>query len=185
MTQLAIFRGMNKFSWALLLSLLIAPLAFAQPPEAKKGPGREKSRYQGGYAKRDFELVGGWPSARISSVTLKPDAKVGFNVRLQVVAFDFDVSQLGDRQASPQGHTRAYGYVHLFVNGRKRNRLYGPDFYLKEIDLDPGLNQLEFALGTPQHGYWTAAGKRIAYSCQVTRPAGSGATGKRPPKRPK
>ena len=153
----------------LLLALLVASsltgMVAAQPPD------REKSRYQGGYAKVNFELPAHWPKARIDSVSVRLDAKVGFNLHLKVVAFDFDLSRLGDAGATPQGHARAYGYVHLFVNGRKRNRLYGADFYLKEIDLDPGQNQLEFVLANPQHGNWTVAGKRIVYACKVTRPA--------------
>lgn len=147
----------------LLLLLLLVPAA-AQPGK------REKSPYQGGYEKRDFDVPAAWPKPAISKVSVTRDAKVGFNLHLTTANWTFDTSRLGDRATSAKGYSRAYGYIHLYVNGRKRNRLYGPDFYLKEIDLDPGANKLEFVLATPQHGSWRVAGKRVAATTQVTRP---------------
>ncbi|MBN9419572.1 hypothetical protein ABS71_22320 [bacterium SCN 62-11] len=149
--------------YLLLMLLLILP---AQAEPAK----REKSRYQGGYEKRDFDLPVGWAKPSIAGVDIEKDAKVGFNLHLKTLNWVFDTSHLGDRTASVAGHSKAYGYVHLYVNGRKRNRLYGPDFYLKEIDLDPGVNKLEFVLATPQHGSWRVAGKRVVATASLTRP---------------
>ena len=148
----------------LLLACFLTLVAAAEPAK------REKSAYQGGYEKRDFEVPAGWAKPTINGAIISKDAKVGFNLHLKTENWDFDTSHLGDRAVTPQGHKRAFGYVHLYVNGRKRNRLYGPDFYLKEIDLDPGLNKLEFVLATPQHGCWRLKGKRLAYNTQVTRP---------------
>lgn len=151
-----------RYRWLIALSLL-TPL-WAEPQK------REKSPYQGGYEKRDFEVPSDWPRPAIKQVNIKKDAKVGFNLHLLTSNWNFDTSLLGDRTTSPNGHKLAYGYVHLYVNGRKRNRIYGPDFYLKEIDLDPGANQLEFVLATPQHGCWRVGGKRIAWTTSLTRP---------------
>jgi len=149
---------------SLFLACLLALPALAQPPK------REKSPYKGGYEKRDFDTPAGWPKPAIDAVKVSKDDKVGFNLHLKTSNWEFDTSHLGDRSTSPQGHSRAYGYVHLYVNGRKRNRIYGPDFYLKEIDLDAGANKLELVLATPQHGSWRCQGKRIVYNTQVTRP---------------
>jgi hypothetical protein len=148
----------------LLFLLLFVLPAGAEPAK------REKSRYQGGYEKRDFDVPAAWPKPSIAGVDMVKDAKVGFNLHLKTANWVFDTSHLGDRATSVAGHAKAYGYVHLYVNGRKRNRIYGPDFYLKEIDLDPGANKLEFVLATPQHGCWRVAGKRVVASASLTRP---------------
>ncbi|MBS2035976.1 hypothetical protein JST97_13385 [bacterium] len=153
---------MKRCCLALAL-LLIAP-TWAEPEK------RDKSRYQGGYEKRDFDLPAEWPRPAIKSVKISADAKVGFNLHLLTSNWIFDTHQLGDRTTSTKGHKLAYGYVHLYVNGRKRNRIYGPDFYLKEIDLDPGSNQLEFVLASPQHGCWRVDGKRVSWQTSLKRP---------------
>ena len=150
-------------AWTLLL---LIP-ASAQPPRKSD---REKSRYQGGYAKKDFALLPSWPRARVVSVEVRPDVKVGFNLKVKVDGFDFNVASLGQREVTPEGRKRAFGYLHLYVNGKKRNRLYGPDFYLKEIDLEPGRNQLRLVLATHLHGNWTSQGQPIDYKFEVVRP---------------
>ncbi|MFN8613049.1 MAG: hypothetical protein U0931_36260 [Vulcanimicrobiota bacterium] len=148
----------------LTLALLLSVPLQAEPDK------REKSPYQGGYEKRDFDVPAGWPKPQIKSVKISPDAKVGFNLHLLTSNWNFDVHQLGDRKSSTSGHKLAYGFIHLYVNGRKRNRIYGPDFYLKEIDLDPGDNKLEFVLGSPQHGCWRVDGKRVSWQTSLKRP---------------
>jgi hypothetical protein len=153
---------------ACLLLLSSSYFSWAAPPPAKSD--REKSPYQGGYPKKDFELPAEWPIPQIEGVKIKSDVKVGFNLSLKLSAFDFDIEHLGEAGYPLKSRSKAFGYVHLYVNGKKRNRLYGPHFYLKEIDLEPGKNQLEFTLANHLHGVWRSKGKAVSYRLEVTRP---------------
>ncbi|MEM1034193.1 MAG: hypothetical protein AAGA56_16485 [Myxococcota bacterium] len=78
------------------------------------------------------------------AVTVTPDAASGWNVRLDVRHFRFAPEHAGGIHRAGEGH------AHLFVDGRKRARLYGPWFHLPSQPLEAG-TLIEVALYSNDH----------------------------------
>lgn len=129
--------------------------------------------------RKDFPLPQGWPRPVIKGATVRADARVGLNLHLVVENFDFAPDALGSKEPNLSRH-KAYGFVHLYINGRKKNRIYGCDFYLKEDELEPGVNDLKLVLGTPGYGAWLGA---EPLELKVERPTRTTARPSRKPRR--
>ena len=150
---------------------------------ADQSPVRESiATSEGPPAKLDLDVPPAWKRPKISKCDVKPDARVGINIHLEVVNFDFDVASLGEPGATAQGREQAFGFIHLYINGRKKNRIYGPDFYLKEDELTESVNRLEFVLATPGYGRWLDAGKPVSTQIELSRPRRSNTIPRREPK---
>ena len=63
------------------------------------------------------------PSVKI---TVTEDAKSGYNVHLDTVNFEFAPKEVNKNRVLGEGH------AHLYVDGEKISRLYGPDFHYNE-----------------------------------------------------
>ncbi|MGE0490032.1 MAG: hypothetical protein AB7S38_12570 [Vulcanimicrobiota bacterium] len=162
---------LDRLVLALLLTCLFlvagAPVA-AQPASAE--------------GKRDIELPSQWSRPEISASAV-PDPRIGINVHLKVRHFDFDSNTIGTPFDVLEGRRQAFGFVHLYINGRKKNRLYGPDFYLKEDELTQPENQVEFMLGTPGYGNWLVNGRPVSRVIKIKKPERPNQT--RPSRKPK
>jgi len=55
----------------------------------------------------------------------------------------------------------AEGHAHLYINGIKVQRIYGPNLHLPEALFKPGLNQINVTINNHGHMYWTAAGRQV------------------------
>lgn len=133
--------------------------------------------------KIDLELASGWAVPEFVAAEVKEDPRVGLNVHLRLRNFDFAPARVGDRSATTHGESRAYGFVHLYINGRKKNRMYGPDFYLKEDWLKEPVNRVEFVLGTPGYGKWLHKGEPIVGAVMVKKPVRKSRPSRKPKKK--
>jgi hypothetical protein len=99
-----------------------------------------------------------------------PDSMRGWNVHIQTQNFVFapeDVNQ-GSQSVSQAPNQPVKGHAHLFVNGQKLTRLYGPWYYLES--LPSGHNELRVTLATNQHEDLVYQGNVIETSVMVTVP---------------
>lgn len=82
-----------------------------------------------------------------------PDAKMGWNIFLQTEKFIFAPEQVNTEYVSGQGH------AHLYINGERQTRLYGPSYYLKE--LPKGEHVIMVTLSGNDHSELYANGEQI------------------------
>lgn len=82
------------------------------------------------------------------AITLSPDALRGWNLHVQVEHFQFAPGPDAPLDAFDQGH------AHLYINGEKVTRLYGPWYYLPS--LPSGDVEVRVTLNTNDHRdlYW-------------------------------
>lgn len=98
-------------------------------------------------------------SAPVLDISLKPDAKSGYNLHLAVDKFTFSPENAGGSHNDNEGH------AHLYINGEKITRLYGPDHYIGE--LPEGENIVMVTLNTNDHKDYAVNGEPVADSLKV------------------
>lgn len=92
-----------------------------------------------------------------------PDSKDGYNIHLITTNYTFTPETVG-QTATPNG-----GHAHLYVNGTKLARLYGPWFNLSASDLKDGENEVMVTLNADDHSEWAVGGKHISAQTVVTK----------------
>lgn len=112
---------------------------------------------------RDLPLGSATVAAR-----LEPDSASGWNLFLQAQGFCFAPDQAGEPDRPGQGH------AHLYLNGAKIARLYGPAFHLDA--LAPG-DRLRIELNANDHRPLTVAGQPLAVEMTLPRDSQPLATG--------
>lgn len=101
------------------------------------------------------------------SITLSRDWMTGLNLKIHTERYNFipppsglDMAALMtpsvDAQSGfPEGH------AHLYVNGEKIQRVYGPDLHLPATLFKPGLNQINVSINNHGHMYWTSGKRQV------------------------
>jgi len=84
---------------------------------------------------------------------LAKDPTGGWNVTLRTTNFAFTP------EAVNQPNTPNTGHAHLFVDGVKLARLYGPHFHMP--DLAPGQHEIVVTLSSNDHSIYRVDGVRI------------------------
>lgn len=109
-------------------------------------------------------------STHVAKKTMRVTAKVtkdpmkGFNLHLSTKGFKWAPQRVGMPFRNGEGH------AHLYVDGTKRTRLYGPWFYLGS--LTPGTHTVRVSLNGNDHGdYVNRNGMPVESTVQVTVPA--------------
>jgi hypothetical protein len=77
------------------------------------------------------------------SFSVEPDAKAGFNLVGEVEGFTFDAAAASTPSVAGEGH------AHLYVDGEKITRLYGPAYHL--TGLTEGSHEVMVELNTNDH----------------------------------
>ena len=97
------------------------------------------------------------PALPIPGVALRltRDAADGFNLSLGVTNFTFTPERVNSANEPNTGH------AHLYINGQKIARLYGPWMHLPAKLWQPGLNRVKVLLNANDHSFWGAAGEPI------------------------
>ena len=102
------------------------------------------------------------------SITAEPDAAGGVNVSIQAEGFRF-AEELVD-----QAHTPGAGHAHIYVDGVKLGRVFGPDYHIDS--LSPGEHEIRVALNTNDHSELVYDGANVESIVTVTVPdVGQGA----------
>ncbi len=103
------------------------------------------------------------PQGMSVGIRVKADPIKGYNLFLKTWKLTWAPEHAGGR------HRRGEGHAHLYVDGVKRTRLYGPAFYLGE--LTPGRHVIRVTLNANDHADYVRAHRQIADQETVVVPA--------------
>ncbi|MCO1333255.1 hypothetical protein MO867_02775 [Microbulbifer sp. OS29] len=81
----------------------------------------------------------------------------GYNLHIDYDRFELE----SPRYACDSSEQFLEGHAHLYINGEKIRRLYGPDLHIPGKLLKPGFNQITVTLNAHDHSTWSRGGKRI------------------------
>ncbi len=93
-----------------------------------------------------------------------PDSLSGYNLHLLVTNFRFSPEKIDQESLAVEGH------AHLYVNGKKIGRLYGPWVHLPMALLGPGENEVRVSLNDNLHRAWANGDAAIASEVALTGP---------------
>ncbi len=79
----------------------------------------------------------------------------GYNLNLIVKNFAFSPERTGQAAEAVEGH------AHLYVNGTKIGRVYGPWVHLPDKFLAPGANEVRVSLNDNTHRAWSVGGAPV------------------------
>lgn len=100
------------------------------------------------------------PDAPQVSISVTADPFSGFNLHVMLRNFTFAPAQAGRANVDGVGH------AHLYINGVKHSRVYGPWVHLD--DLPKGAVQIEVSLNANDHRPLAVDGTVIAARTQLT-----------------
>lgn len=93
------------------------------------------------------------------------DTMSGFNLHIDYDRFELE----SPRYANDVPQQFLEGHAHLYINGKKVQRLYAADMHLPEKLLQPGFNQITVTLNAHDHSTWSRGGKRILATLFIQR----------------
>ena len=103
------------------------------------------------------------------SLDLVPDVDTGANLYVETHGFTFAPENVGGRHVPGQGH------AHVYVNGVKIGRTYGPAMPLSK--LAEGENEVRVTLNTNDHGDYTWNGELVEATATIHIQPGMGGPG--------
>ena len=91
------------------------------------------------------------------NISVSEDAMSGVNLHLQTKHFQLESpTAAGNR---PKNIVEGHG--HLYVNGKKIQRVYGSDIHIPGKYINKGMNQISVTLNGHDHSQWQVEGKTI------------------------
>ncbi|MEP1445118.1 MAG: hypothetical protein ABJK37_03260 [Paraglaciecola sp.] len=131
---------LNKYGCLILALILFSALSLAATTEIHQ----HKSR----------EIGPDTPIPKIE-LTVFRDLMDGVNVHVEVANYVLNAPDLATSNGvSAEGFLQ--GHAHVFVNGSKRQRLYGKDIHIPKTWLKDGVNQVAISLNSHQHENWVS-----------------------------
>ena len=91
------------------------------------------------------------------NISVSEDAMSGVNLHLQTKNFQLESPNAAGN--SPKDIVEGHG--HLYVNGKKIQRVYGSDIHIPGKYINKGMNQISVTLNGHDHSQWQVAGKGI------------------------
>lgn len=113
----------------------------AEPDETSMSTTTESAAHGHSHG-MPFEATDPVPTVQLEVVE---DAKSGFNVHVETTDFAFAPEKVNDAETESGD-----GHAHLYVDGEKVARLYGPWYHL-DTDLDPGEHEVRVVLNANDH----------------------------------
>lgn len=102
------------------------------------------------------------PSVSLEAIS---DSKDGYNLHITTTNYTFTPEKVGESPTQNEGH------AHLYVNGVKIARLYGPWFNISNSVLKDGENTVEVTLNANDHSEWMQNGTHISDIITITKTA--------------
>lgn len=99
------------------------------------------------------------------AIDVTEDAMDGWNVTVHAENFTFTPEDVNTDNVANTGH------AHLYLNGVKMARLYGPYFHIPE--LPAGQHEVTVNLSSNDHSYYLVDGARIEARATITQDFGS------------
>ena len=93
-------------------------------------------------------------------VTLTPDLMTGYNLHIMTDRFTFAP------EAASAAHVPEQGHAHVYVNGVKLGRYYGPWVHI--ADLPKGEAQVQVTLNTNDHRVYATGGEQVSATATMT-----------------
>jgi hypothetical protein len=93
------------------------------------------------------------------TVRVEPDLASGWNLKVEVVNFEFAPERVNQESVPYEGH------AHLYINGEKVARLYGPWYHIPH--LEPGSHEIQVTLNANGHEALVYEGEAIADTVRV------------------
>jgi hypothetical protein len=139
---------------SVLVGVILAPL-FRDIPVQGSAAGQMAHEMQHGIL--EVPAVG----APQVSIAVEQDPMSGWNVTLTTDNFRFTPDMVNSENIDNTGH------AHLYVDGYKIARVYGPYFHIP--DLPAGEHEISVNLSSNDHSYYVVEGERIAARTTVTQ----------------
>lgn len=140
----------------LIQRLILLTLLACTAPSFAGHPGEETGMVHPSVAIPQDAAI---PSIRAK---LSPDLMEGFNLELKVRNFHIVVPHADTpdlRMAN--GKEVLQGHIHLYVNGKKRMRVYGEAIHIPSDWLKQGINSLIVSINNHMHGTYTSDEREI------------------------
>mgnify|MGYP000942899799 CR=1 FL=1 len=96
------------------------------------------------------------PAKMTNGMTVTKDAKMGYNLHVRTTRFRWTPWN------ASKAHVQGQGHAHLYVDGEKVTRLYGPWYFLG--DLSKGRHTVKVTLNGNDHGDYVHGTKTVAAS---------------------
>jgi hypothetical protein len=116
------------------------------------------------HSHQKLEIPAGQPIPSVKLI-VRPDAMKGWNLEVQVTNFRFAPGRVNTSSNPAEGH------AHLFIDGKKITRLYGPWYYLP--NLESGQHEIKVSLNTNAHETLVYKGQPIEATAIVRVPTDS------------
>ena len=140
---------MNKLksmlSVGLAFAITLQSHAFATPLEIHQHKSREIGKNT--------------PIPKIE-LTVFRDTMDGVNVHVEVADYVLNAPDIATQSLTAENGV-LQGHAHVFVNGVKRQRLYGSDIHIPDSWLKIGVNQVAVSLNSHQHENWVTDKQNI------------------------
>ncbi|MDH3668638.1 MAG: hypothetical protein OEN23_17070 [Paracoccaceae bacterium] len=141
--------------WRVIAIAVSIGLVVSPGPALAGGQGRSHGQSSHGHAHGGLrEAPAGLPAPGLT-VEAIADPGDGYNLNLIVQNFAFSPEHAGQPTEAVEGH------AHLYVNGAKIGRVYGPWVHLPDKLLAPGENEIRISLNDNTHRAWSAGGKPV------------------------
>lgn len=104
------------------------------------------------------------------SLEVSRDWMTGLNLQLRTENYRFTAPpnglSMGELMSPSLDHDAGVleGHAHLYINGEKIQRIYGPDIHLPETLFVEGINQITVSINNHGHMYWTQGTRQILAS---------------------
>lgn len=131
-------------------------------PATAQHSGAPDRKMQHGMKHPPLMIPQGQPIPTLN-LTVEADAMRGWNLQAAVSNFSFAPERVNQRSLTTEGH------AHLFINGEKITRLYGPWYYIPE--LPPGEHEIRVELNANGHETLMTGGEAIADTVKITVPS--------------
>lgn len=110
---------------------------------------------------KPISLPGG-PSAPTLEIVISEDSVDGWNLHVRTTNFRFSPEHVNGAHRDGEGH------AHLYVNGKKLSRIYGPWFHIGS--LQSGLNEVTVTLNANDHRHLEVEGESLSVTETVHVP---------------
>jgi Nucleoside-binding outer membrane protein len=146
----------------MLARIAISLLLVAASSAAVFAHDGEDHGAQSGQDHHQIVNLAGDSAPRIVELKVEKDPVAGFNLFVVTENFDFAPELVNTPHVDGKGHG------HIYVDGVKVARIYGPAFHLD--GLDKGRRRIEVTLNANDHKQYAANGARISAETSVEVP---------------
>ncbi|MEE2732455.1 MAG: hypothetical protein VYA55_16665 [Pseudomonadota bacterium] len=91
------------------------------------------------------------------NIHLTRDQKSGYNLVIETENFQLEPPE----QANNAPANLLEGHAHIFINGEKIYRAYGPHIHLPGSLFKPGVNQIMVSLNDHEHNTWSQGARMV------------------------